>query len=536
MPSPPTAAAPYWGLKGPRLNQAVASLAGLGFFLFGYDQGVMGGLLTLPTFVETFPEMDTISKHITAEQKSKNSTIQGVAIALYEIGCMIGALSCTSLGERLGRRKIIFLGALVMIGGSVIQAASFGLAQFIVGRIVTGFGNGFITATVPVWQSECSPAHQRGKLVMLEGCLITAGIMISYWVDLAFYFANESSVSWRMPIALQIVFAVIIMSTVLTLPESPRWLVKKGQIQHAKEVFASLDGVDENHPSVEKLLKQVEDSVSNCSAPRFLDVFTNGKSRNFQRTTLAVVSQCFQQISGINLITYYAATVYESYLHLGPVLSRVLAACTGTEFFLASWIGVYTIERFGRRKLMIGGAAGMAISMAVLAASVWKIEKNGPDSTEMGPAIAATVFFFVYNTFFGIGWLGMSWLYSAEIVGLEIRSAATGLSTASNWIFNFLIVLITPICFDHIGWKTYLVFAVVNAFIVPSIYFFFPETAYRSLEEIDEIFAVSGWLSVVNTARPSVTPLVKNDDASPDAKASVATVKDDSFEEKQPSS
>lgn len=536
MPSPSTAAAPYWGLKGTRLNQAVASLAGLGFFLFGYDQGVMGGLLTLPTFVETFPEMDTISKHITAEQKSKNSTIQGVAIALYEIGCMIGALSCTSLGERLGRRKIIFLGALVMIGGSIIQAASFGLAQFIVGRIVTGFGNGFITATVPVWQSECSPAHQRGKLVMLEGCLITAGIMISYWVDLAFYFTNESSVSWRMPIALQIVFAVIIMSTVLTLPESPRWLVKKGQIQHAREVFASLDGVDENHPSVEKLLKQVEDSVSNCSAPRFMDVFTNGKSRNFQRTTLAVVSQCFQQISGINLITYYAATVYESYLHLGPVLSRVLAACTGTEFFLASWIGVYTIERFGRRKLMIGGAAGMAISMAVLAASVWKIEKNGPDSTDMGPAIAATVFFFVYNTFFGIGWLGMSWLYSAEIVGLEIRSAATGLSTASNWIFNFLIVLITPICFDHIGWKTYLVFAVVNAFIVPSIYFFFPETAYRSLEEIDEIFAVSGWFSVVHTARPSVTPLVKHDDASPDAKASVATVKDDSFEEKQASS
>nr|QKX48203.1 hexose transporter HXT1 [Puccinia striiformis f. sp. tritici] len=529
---PSTAAAPYWGLRGQRLNQAVASLAGLGFFLFGYDQGVMGGLLTLPTFVEVFPEMDTISKHLSAEQKSKNSTIQGVAIALYEIGCMIGALSCSSLGEKLGRRKTIFIGAFVMIIGSIIQSASFGLAQFIVGRVVTGFGNGFITATVPVWQSECSPARQRGKLVMLEGCLITAGIMISYWVDLAFYFTNESSVSWRMPIALQIVFAVIIMSTVLTLPESPRWLVKKGQVQQAREVFASLAGVEENHHTVEKLMKQVEDSVANCPPPSIMALFKNGKSRNFQRTTLAVVSQCFQQISGINLITYYAATVYENYLHLGPVLSRVLAACTGTEFFLASWGGVYAIERFGRRKLMIGGAAGMAISMAILAVSVWKIEQNGPDSKDIGPAISATVFFFVYNTFFGIGWLGMSWLYSAEIPGLEIRSAATGLSTASNWIFNFLIVLITPICFDHIGWKTYLVFAVVNAFIVPSVYFFFPETAYRSLEEIDEIFAVSGWLSVVNNARPSVTPLSKNDEGSMKAEAAVASGKDDSSEEK----
>lgn len=478
----------------------------MGFFLFGYDQGVMGGLLTLPTFVSIFPEMDTISEHLTAAQKSRNSTVQGVAISLYEIGCMIGALSCSSLGEKLGRRKSIFLGAVVMIIGSIIQATSFGLIQFIVGRIVTGFGNGFITSTVPVWQSECSPAHQRGKLVMLEGCLITAGIMMSYWIDLAFYFTKKSSVSWRAPIALQVVFAVIILSSVLSLPESPRWLVKNGFISEARQVFACLDGVEEDHPSVGKLVKQVETSVTSCGPTRFSDVLKNGKSRNFHRTVLAIVSQCFQQISGINLITYYAATVYENYLHLGPVLSRVLAACTGTEFFLASWIGVYTIERFGRRKLMLGGAVGMALSMAVLAISVWKIESQGTSSTDPGPAIAAAIFFFVYNTFFGIGWLGMTWLYSAEIVSLEVRSAATGLSTASNWIFNFLIVLITPVCFEHIGWKTYLIFAIVNAFIVPSVYFFFPETAHRSLEEIDKIFEQSGWFTVVGNARPSAMP------------------------------
>ncbi|KAI9601635.1 hypothetical protein H4Q26_001467 [Puccinia striiformis f. sp. tritici PST-130] len=467
---PSTAAAPYWGLRGQRLNQAVASLAGLGFFLFGYDQGVMGGLLTLPTFVEVFPEMDTISKHLSAEQKSKNSTIQGVAIALYEIGCMIGALSCSSLGEKLGRRRPF--------------------SSFIVGRVVTGFGNGFITATVPVWQSECSPAHQRGKLVMLEGCLITAGIMISYWVDLAFYFTNESS--------------------------SPRWLVKKGQVQQAREVFASLAGVEENHHTVEKLMKQVEDSV----ATALLLV-----SWLFSRTASPAISSVLPWLWSANVSNKSVVstsslttqqTVYENYLHLGPVLSRVLAACTGTEFFLASWGGVYAIERFGRRKLMIGGAAGMAISMAILAVSVWKIEQNGPDSKDIGPAISATVFFFVYNTFFGIGWLGMSWLTQYRLQ-LDLQ---------------LLIVLITPICFDHIGWKTYLVFAVVNAFIVPSVYFFFPETAYRSLEEIDEIFAVSGWLSVVNNARPSVTPLSKNDEGSMKAEAAVASGKDDSSEEK----
>ncbi|KAH9815132.1 general substrate transporter [Melampsora americana] len=498
--------APYCGLEGKNLNRAVAFLSGMGFLLFGYDQGVMGGLLTLPAFVKVFPKMDTISSHLSEQQKSKNSTLQGAAIALYEIGCMMGALSCLYLGDKFGRRKVIFAGATVMVIGTILQTTSFGLAQLIVGRIVTGYGNGFITASVPVWQSECSRACDRGKLVMLEGTLITAGIMISYWVDLAFYFTGDSSASWRAPIALQVVFAFIIMSSVMSLPESPRWLVRKGKIEDARQVFAALDGVSKDDPSITKIIESVEKSLIGSENPHPLDVFKMGKTRNFHRATLGFVSQCFQQISGINLITYYAATIYENYLHLSPILSRVLAACTGTEFFLASWIGVYTIERFGRRKLMLFGAVGMCLSMAVLAVAAWAIQPHvGLNSSSA--AIAATVFLFVYNSFFGIGWLGMSWLYSAEIPPLSTRAASTGISTASNWIFNFLIVLITPISFQNIGWRTYIIFAAINFFIVPVVYFFFPETAGRSLEELDDIFAKSGWLNVVNNARPSVTPL-----------------------------
>ncbi|EGF98887.1 uncharacterized protein MELLADRAFT_50846 [Melampsora larici-populina 98AG31] len=501
---------PYFGLSGPRLNQAIATLSGMGFLLFGYDQGVMGGLLTLPTFVEVFPEIDTISSHLTTAQKNSNSTLQGAAVALYEIGCMMGAISCVYVGDKFGRRKVIFAGAAVMVIGTILQASAFGLAQLIVGRIVTGYGNGFITASVPVWQSECSKAHERGKLVMLEGTLITAGIMISYWVDFGLYFASHSSVSWRFPIAFQVVFALIIMATVLSLPESPRWLIKKGMIDEARSVLASLDGLsDPHHHTVNKVITDVQKSLTTddqAKSSSARNMFKMGKTRNFHRALLAFMSQCFQQISGINLITYYAATIYENYLHLSPVLSRVLAACTGTEFFMASWIAVYTIERCGRRKLMLIGAVGMALSMGVLAFAAWAIDPHeGINSS--AAAIVATVFLFVFNTFFAIGWLGMSWLYPAEVVPLEIRAAATGVSTASNWIFNFLIVLITPVAFQHIGWKTYIIFAAINSFIVPSVYFFFPETAYRSLEEIDAIFQKSGWLSVVYNARPSVTPL-----------------------------
>jgi MFS family permease len=148
---------------------------------------------------------------------------------------------------------------------------------------------------------------------------------------------------------------------------------------------------------------------------------------------------------------------------------------------MASWIAIFTIEKFGRRPLMIFGAAGMSVSMAVLAATT-----SSFGNSSMG--LAATVFLFVFNSFFAVGWLGMTWLYPAEITPLSIRAPANAISTTANWAFNFMVVMVTPVAFANIGYKTYIIFAVINLAIVPSVYFFFPETAGRSLEEMDEIF------------------------------------------------
>ncbi|KAH9814335.1 general substrate transporter [Melampsora americana] len=501
-----TTPAPYWGLQAEPLNLAIATLAGIGFLLFGYDQGVMGGLLTLPTFVATFPELDTTSAFLTSEQKKRNSTVQGVSVAIYEIGCMFGALSCLYIGDWLGRRRVIFWGALIMVVGACLQSTAFSLAHFIVGRIVTGCGNGLITATVPTWQSECSKPHKRGKLVMIEGALITGGICLSYWIDFGFYFAQDTTMAWRLPIALQIIFGLIIMLTVLKLPESPRWLIKKGRIQEAEKVFAALNGTSSDSAIVQREVKEIEHSLALSGQSGLKDLFKMGPSRNLHRAILGFVIQCFQQISGINLISFYAATIYENYLGLSPTLSRILAACNGTEYFLASWVPVYTVETFGRRKLMLFGAVGMFFSMTILTVTSWAADPIvGRDSKPA--AIVAAVFLFIFNTFFAIGWLGMTWLYPAEIACLSTRAASNGISTASNWIFNFLIVLITPISFENIGYKTYIIFAVTNFLMIPSVYYFFPETAYRSLEEIDEIFEKSNWFTVVMNSFPSVTPL-----------------------------
>ncbi|KAH8631352.1 Sugar transporter [Alternaria alternata] len=161
---------------------------------------------------------------------------------------------------------------------------------------------------------------------------------------------------------------------------------------------------------------------------------------------------------------------------------------------MASWIAIFTIEKFGRRSLMMFGAAGMSMSMAVLAGATSNI-----GNTSLG--LLATVFLFVFNSFFAIGWLGMTWLYPAEITPLSIRAPANAISTTANWIFNFLVVMITPPAFANIGYQTYIIFAVINAAMVPSVYFFFPETAYRSLEEMDEIFhKATGPFNVVGIA------------------------------------
>lgn len=485
----------YFGLRGQALNWAIGTIAGCDFLLFGYDQGVMGGILTLPIFLSQFPLInpDAVTD---PHEASNRSTYQGIAVASYNLGCFIGAIITIFIGNPLGRRRMIFLGTAIMVVGAALQASAFTLEHFIIGRIITGLGNGGNTSTVPMWQSETCSAHKRGKLVMIEGALITGGITISYWVDLGLSFA-PGSVAWRFPLAFQIVFCFFILAFVLGLPESPRWLILQGREEEAKDVIAAIADVDITDKYVENEFRAIKETTEEMSKGTYADVFATDRNRTLHRTIIAYVNQMFQQISGINLITYYAAKIYSD-LGMTPFISRLLAALNGTEYFIASWPAVFLVERVGRRKLMLFGAAGQAATMAILA---------GVNSrpTEKPFQIAGIVFLFVFNTFFAIGWLGMTWLYPAEITPLRTRAPANALSTSSNWIFNFMVVMITPVAFQNIKYQTYIVFAVINAFMVPCVYFFFPETAYRSLEEMDSIFQkVHGWkgaFTVVHQAR-----------------------------------
>ncbi|KAL8849317.1 MAG: hypothetical protein Q9198_011149, partial [Flavoplaca austrocitrina] len=170
----------------------------------------------------------------------------------------------------------------------------------------------------------------------------------------------------------------------------------------ALNVLGALSDLPSADPYIWGEFQAIKDTViENQKAGGLKDLFTMGSDRHLHRTMLAYVNQMFQQISGINLITYYAATIYQNEIGLDPFTSRILAAAIGTEYFAASWIAVFTIEKFGRRQLMLFGAAGMSFSMAMLAI----MDSIGGK----GPGIVAALFLFLFNTFFAIGWLGITW-------------------------------------------------------------------------------------------------------------------------------
>ena len=240
---------------------------------------------------------------------------------------------------------------------------------------------------------------------MIEGAMITGGICFSYWINFAFFWTNPNSVSWRCPIALQIVPAFILLACIPQLPESPRWLILKGQDDEALTVISSLADLDRADHLVAIEFTEIRDTVLEVNKFRWSDLFVMGPDRNFHRVVLGFVNQVCQQISGINLITYYATVIYEQHIGLTDVKARIMAACNGTEYFLASFFAVYTIEKFGRRQLMLCGAMGMSGSMAILAAM--------EHTSEVGiggqkPGIVSAVFLFVFNSFFAVGWLGMT--------------------------------------------------------------------------------------------------------------------------------
>lgn len=213
----------------------------------------------------------------------------------------------------------------------------------------------------------------------------------------------------------------------------------------------------------------------------FSAVLTGGKTQHFRRMMLGVSSQLMQQIGGCNAVIYYFPILFEKSIKESHEMSMLLGGVNMIVYSIFATMSWFLIERVGRRKLFLYGTYGQCASMVL----TFSCLIPGKRST----SIVAAVGLFTYIASFGATWLPLPWLYPAEISPIKTRAKANALSTCSNWLFNFHIVMITPVMFDRISWGTYLFFAIVNACFIPVISFLYPETARRSLEEIDIIFA-----------------------------------------------
>ncbi|KAF4771499.1 hypothetical protein HAV15_004218 [Penicillium sp. str.  len=441
------------GLSGRSLRLSITIAAVMGFSLFGYNQGMMAGLLNGDEFVNSFPII-RMPDPPTAAQEHYINVIRGAITSCYELGCFFGALFSMFFGDKLGRTTLIFIGANVLIVGALITTVCFTgkweVGQFVIGRVVSGIGNGMNTATIPVWQSECSGAHNRGFLVCFEGAMIAGGTFIAYWVVFGLSHAADT-VQWRFPIALQIFFALIVATGALLLPDSP--------LMEACEVLAKLNGTT---PDSDKVLHDfnflktdVESSKSSQSS--WTAVFTFGKTQEFQRLLIGCSGQFFQQFTGCNAAIYYSTLLFQENLHMEKYLSLIMGGIFATVYAIATIPSFFMIERVGRRNLYLIGFLGQGLSFVITFACLIKENENNAKGAAINP--------------------------------LRTRTVGAAASTCTNWICNFAVVMFTPLFAGQSPWGVYLFFALFNFLGLIFGFFFYVETAGRELEEIDIIYA-----------------------------------------------
>lgn len=437
----------------------------------------MSGIITASPFNDMF------------QATRDNSTMQGFTTAIYEIGCLFGAMFILAVGDLLGRRRAIIIGGAIMAVGVVIQVTSMSsatpFAQFIVGRTIMGVGNGINTSTIPTYQAECSRTTNRGLLICIEGGVIAFGTCVAYWIDYGASYGPDD-LTWRFPIAFQIIFAFIISIPMFFLPESPRWLLTHERYEEAEIVIAALRGYELDSPetAVERdlIVDSIRASGGFAKSTPFKALMTGGKTQHFRRMLLGASSQLMQQIGGCNAVIYYFPILFEDSITPGNRnLALILGGVNMIVYSIFATVSWFIIERVGRRKLFLWGTVGQMTSMIITFACLIP----GDQQSAKGAAVGL----FTYIASFGASWLPLPWLYPAEVNPIKTRAKANAVSTCTNWLFNFLIVMVTPIMISNISWGTYLFFAVVNACFLPIIWFFYPETANRSLEEIDIIFA-----------------------------------------------
>ncbi|KAK9364413.1 general substrate transporter [Lipomyces kononenkoae] len=405
-------------------------------------------------------------------------------------GCFTGCILNFLFGDYFGRRWAIWIAMLWIMIGATLQTTTFSLPQLMVGRFITGIGTGVESSTVPLYQAELCEAQKRGRLVCSEMTFLGVGLVLSAFFDYGMVHI-DNPIAWRLPIACQLIFALIVSVMVFGLPESPRYLFRKGRHEEAVKVLCDVYNADEDDEKVVKehqgILQALRlEHVGNEYSWR--KVFKKDDVRTGKRVLLASMVQFMNQMGGINLVVYYMPTVLEKSVGVSQQMAILLGSLINCMYLLGSFVPTLLADKLGRRKPTIWGSLGCGVSMMVVGILLSFNDSSMGHST----AVASVAFFFTFMLIYSMSMASVPWCYVPEILPLHARAKGTAIAISCNWICNFFIVMITPTLISRLQWKAYLIFMCLNFAFIPLLHFCYPETANLTLEEVDLIYAEPG--------------------------------------------
>jgi len=394
----------------------------------------------------------------------------GIVAALLTIGCLIGALFTGYFTDSYGRKSVLITTALLYIVSAAGCALAASPAMLVVFRFLSGLAVGATSVAGPMYISEISPAHNRGKLVSMNQFAITFGILIAYIADYLLLGTGENS--WRFMLAVPALFGTAYLIFLLTsLPESPRWLLSEKRRDEAVAVMRKIGGqqlIDDELPEMEKVLVTDEGKKS----IRFGEIF---KGKSGILVIIGTLLAAFQQITGINAVIMFAPEIFQA-AGSEAVDSMILSVIVGLTNFFMTMVALWLVDKKGRKTLLLWGAAGMVISLGFLSFEFAKPRQDGA-----GVLIALLV----YISFFAASFAPVMWVVISEIYPNRIKGVAMSFSTAVSWLCVFLAVYFAPVIQGALG-LNYLfgIFGVFSILAFVFVKIWIPETKGRTLEEI----------------------------------------------------
>ncbi|TFK40390.1 general substrate transporter [Crucibulum laeve] len=500
------------GLVHNRRIFAITVFASIGGLLYGYNQGVFSGVLAMHSFDQRMASA------------VDNSGTKGWLVSILELGAWVGVLLTGYTADKLSRKYAIFLAVVVFCIGVVVQTAAERPSSIYGGRFITGLGVGSLSMAVPLYNAEIAPPEVRGSLVALQQLGITFGIMVSFWIDYGTNYIGgtgdgQSEAAWRIPLALQLVPAIILGIGILFMPFSPRWLVNQGRDDEALAVLSRARGLPPDSDLVQIEFLEIRAQYifeQETSAIKFPHLQDGSRSSNFKlgfydylsllrnrsllvRVAVGSLTMFFQQWTGINAILYYAPSIFQDLGLTGNSNSLLATGVVGITMFLATIPAVIWIDKVGRKPVLISGAFIMAACHFIVAILTGLFHDSWKAHVAAG--WVACVFVWIFAIAFGYSWGPCAWVLVAEIWPLSVRGKGVSIASSSNWMNNFIVGQVTPTMLEHLGFGTFVFFGVFSLMGGIFIMIFVPETKNLTLEEMDGVFGDTQGLASADQAR-----------------------------------